>query len=44
MFGKYRYTQGYFFDGRHLNAIPEVLSQKDASWTGVPEGFTLALV
>jgi hypothetical protein len=35
----YRYTQGYFCDGTRRNAVPEALSQKDASRNGVPERF-----
>jgi hypothetical protein len=31
--------QEYFCDGRRQNAVPEVLSQKDTSWNGVPELF-----
>jgi hypothetical protein len=36
-----RYTkhQGYFCDGTRRNAVPEALSQKDASWNGVPDPF-----
>jgi hypothetical protein len=35
---------GVFFDGIFLDAVPEVLSQKDASRNGVPEPFFLASV
>jgi hypothetical protein len=33
------YTQGYFCDGTCWNAVPEVLSQRDASCNGIPESF-----
>jgi hypothetical protein len=29
--------QGYFCDGKVRNAVPKVLSQKTASWNGIPE-------
>jgi hypothetical protein len=38
------YSQGYFCDGTHWNAIPEVLSQKDPSQNGVLELFSLTLI
>jgi hypothetical protein len=34
---KNTYNQGYFCDGKHQNAIPEVIYQKDTSWNSVPE-------
>jgi hypothetical protein len=33
------YDQGYFCDRTLQNAVPEILSQKDASWNRVPEPF-----
>jgi hypothetical protein len=38
------HNQGYFCDGMHQNAVPEVLSQKNASQNSIPEPFFLALV
>jgi hypothetical protein len=35
--------QGYFCDGKCQNTILEVLSQKDASWKGVPECFLFGI-
>jgi hypothetical protein len=37
-------NQGYFCDGTHRIAVPEVISQKDASRNGVPGTFFLATV
>jgi hypothetical protein len=34
----YNFQQGYFVT-TNWNAVPEVLSQKDASWNSVPEPF-----
>jgi hypothetical protein len=33
------YNQGYFCDGAHQNAVPEVLFQMDANRNGIPEPF-----
>jgi hypothetical protein len=33
------HTNRYFCDGTLQNGVPEVLSQKDARWNGVPELF-----
>jgi len=38
------YMQGYFCDGMHQNAVPEVLSQKDANRNDILEPFLLASV
>jgi hypothetical protein len=38
------YIQGYFCDTVHLNAITELISQKDASWNRFLEPFFLALI
>jgi hypothetical protein len=32
-------TRSIFCDGTHRNAVPEALSQKDASRNGIPEHF-----
>jgi hypothetical protein len=35
------YNEGYFCEGTHWNTAPEVFSQKDTNWNGVPEPFFL---
>jgi hypothetical protein len=39
----YKCKQGYFCDGTCQNAVPEVLSLKDASWNGIPEPFVFGI-
>jgi hypothetical protein len=34
---------GYFCDETRRSTVPEVLSQNDASWNGVPEPFSLGI-
>jgi hypothetical protein len=34
---EFSFTQGYFCDGMHWNALPEVLSQEGASWNSISE-------
>lgn len=38
------YGEGYFYGGMHRNTVAEVLSQKVASQSGLPEHFFLASI